>query len=147
MISSVQPTTGKFIDKTFVYSVRVYYEDTDAGGIVYYANYLKFAERARSELLRALEINQQKILEQKHSGFVVRSCSIEYLASARLDDILTITCQIKELNRVSATLHQQIYCKEDLLAELDVKVIYLNIDTHRPTRIEQEIADKFTTLI
>ena len=144
---SVLPAQGRLIDKTFTFPVRVYYEDTDAGGIVYYANYLKFAERARSEFLRFLDIDQQHILAQKHCGFIVRSCTIYYLSSAKLDDALTISCQVKELGGASAVIHQDIRCGENLLARLDVKIIYINLDTHRPTRIDAEIADKFTTLI
>lgn len=144
---SVLPAQGQMIDKTFMYPIRVYYEDTDAGGIVYYANYLKFAERARSEFLRFLGIDQQQILAQKHCGFIVRSCAIDYLSSAKLDDALIVTCQVKELGGASAVIHQDICCGKNLLAQLDVKVIYINLDTHRPTRIDTEIADKFTLLI
>ncbi len=147
MTEPVLPAQGQLMDKTFVFPVRVYYEDTDAGGIVYYANYLKFAERARSEFLRFLDIDQQQILAQKHCGFIVRSCSIDYLASARLNDALVITCQVKELGGASAVLHQDVRCGENLLAQLDVKIIYINLDTHRPTRIDAEIANKFKTLI
>ena len=77
----IVPASGVFEDNIFAYPVRIYYDDTDAGGIVYYVNYLKFAERARSEFLRSLGINQQKILAEQKVGFVVRSCHIDYLKS------------------------------------------------------------------
>ena len=79
------------------YSVRVYYEDTDAGGIVYYANYLKFFERARTEWLRSLDISQAKFLEQ-NIGFVVRKVEMNNVASAKLDDLLNVNSTIVTLN-------------------------------------------------
>jgi acyl-CoA thioester hydrolase len=89
------------------YSVRVYYEDTDAGGIVYYANYLKFFERARTEWLRELGINQTNFLEQ-NIGFVVRKVEMDNVASARLDDLLTVNSTITTLKRASLIFEQQI---------------------------------------
>lgn len=143
MTDVVKPAKGKIVDGVFFYPVRVYYEDTDAGGIVYYANYLKFSERARTEFLRYLNINQQQEMQENHCGFVVRSCNIEYLASAVLDDELVISCQISELGAAYAIVHQEIRRGEDLLSSLDVKVIYMNIETHRPTRIPTEFVKKF----
>lgn len=134
------PAAGTITSGVFAYPVRIYYEDTDAGGIVYYANYLKFAERARTEFLRALGICQQDNLQQQQSGFVVRSCHIEYLASAVLDDCLTITCQLKELGAASATIWQNIYRNDEVIATLEVKVVHMNIAQHRPQRINKELA-------
>lgn len=133
---------GKFFDNVFAFPVKVYYEDTDAGGIVYYANYLKFAERARSECLAYLGVNQREILQNERTGFVVRSCKIEYLNSAVLEDELTITCEIGELGAASLVIRQKILRGEEVLATLEVKVINLNIDTHRPTRISAAIYEK-----
>ncbi|MBR1601125.1 MAG: tol-pal system-associated acyl-CoA thioesterase [Alphaproteobacteria bacterium] len=130
-------------NKTFFYPIRVYYEDTDAGGIVYYANYLKFSERARTEFLRCLGINQQQHLQQSKCGFVVRSCNIDYFSSAVLDDELVVSCKISELGAAFAVLHQEIRRGDDLLSSLEVKVIYLNIETHRPTRIPDNFVEKF----
>ncbi len=137
------PAAGTTVDNIFAYPIRVYYEDTDAGGIVYYANYLKFAERARTEFLRALEIHQQQDLEQKQTGFIVRSCHIEYLKSAVLDDALIVTCQVTEIGAASAVIAQEIKRGNETLATLEVKVIYMNISTHRPTRIPTEMIEKF----
>ena len=142
MSFDVLPAQGKVIDGVFAYPVRVYYEDTDAGGIVYYANYLKFAERARSEFLRCIGVDQQCDLTEKQSGFVVRSCNIEYLASAVLNDALVVTCKVKELGAASALVAQKIYRGDELLSTLEVKVIYMNIATHRPTRISKEDVEK-----
>ena len=80
MFEKTIPAFGQIENKIFAYPVQVYYEDTDAGGIVYYANYLKFAERARTEFIRTLGINQEKNLEAGQTGFVVRYCNIDYIA-------------------------------------------------------------------
>ena len=140
---NIFPSKGEVIGNIFVYPIRVYYEDTDAGGIVYYANYLKFAERARTEFLRSLNIHQQRDLEEKQTGFIVRSCHIEYLKSAFLDDILNVTCQVTERGAASAVVAQEIRRGDEVLATLEVKVIYMNVATHRPTRIPEDMANKF----
>lgn len=134
---------GRVVDGVFSFPVRIYYEDTDAGGIVYYANYLKFAERARSEFLRYIGIDQQEILQENRCGFVVRSCHIEYLSSAFLNDDLNVTCQVVEYGSASALVHQQIKRGDIVLTEVDVKVVYMNVDTHRPTRMPKDMVDKF----
>lgn len=90
--------------------MRVYYEDTDAGGIVYYANYLRFAERARTEYIRALGCSQQDALENEDKfGFAVRYIDVDYKAPAVLDDALTVTCEVKEFGGASAGMFQQIW--------------------------------------
>lgn len=146
MTDSVKAAEGIIREKVFLYPVRVYYEDTDAGGIVYYANYLKFAERARSEFLRHLGINQQRDLQENHCGFVVRSCNIEYLSSAFLNDDLVVSCSVRDLGAASTTLHQEVRRGNDLLSVMDVKGVYLNADTHRPTRFPPEYYNKFKEL-
>ena len=108
MFENTLPALGKIENKIFAYPVRVYYEDTDAGGIVYYANYLKFAERARTEFIRTLGVNQEKNLEAGQTGFVVRSCNIDYIASARLDDALVVTCKILEAGGASLRANVEI---------------------------------------
>lgn len=143
----VKSATGEFFDNVFVFPLKVYYEDTDAGGIVYYANYLKFAERARSECLTKLGINQRELLQNERAGFVVRSCNIEYLSSAVLEDNLVVTCEIAELGAASLVIKQKIIRESELLANLEVKVINLNIDNHRPVRISADLRDKFKKLL
>ena len=88
---------GKLIDNVFYFPARVYYEDTDAGGVVYYANYLRFAERARTEFIRSLGFEQQEGLQADRTAFVVRHCEVDYRAPAVLDDLLCISCQITEM--------------------------------------------------
>ena len=140
MTYQTEPIKGKlFDDKTFSFPIRVYYEDTDAGGIVYYANYLKFAERARTEFLRHLGVNQEVMLKEQKQGFVVNECNIKYKTPAKLDDALNITCKVTELRGVSLKMIQTLYRNETILAEIEVTLAFLNIDTMRPTRIPQDL--------
>jgi acyl-CoA thioester hydrolase len=126
----------------FTWPVRVYYEDTDAGGIVYYANYLKFFERARTEWLRAAAIGQQVMLDEHGAGFVVRSAQIDYHAAARLDDELTLTLDISKLGRASVVFSQQALRGEQLLASAQVKVGCVDLATLRPRAIPHDAAAK-----
>lgn len=143
IIKPVSPACGEFKDDEFLYPVRVYYEDTDAGGIVYYANYLKFAERARTEFIRALGVRQQEGLDAEDCcGFAVRHCDIDYLAPAVLDDELVVTCRIIELKGASAVMHQEVLRGEQVLVTLDVKVVYLSLKAKRPVRIPRELGVK-----
>lgn len=120
-------------------SVRVYYEDTDAGGIVYYANYLKFSERARTEWLRALDINQSFFLEQS-LGFVVTKVEMENIASAKLDDLVTITSQVIELKRASIVFHQILTNQhQQELCRVTVKVACVDFNKNRPCAIPATI--------
>ncbi|MYN05557.1 tol-pal system-associated acyl-CoA thioesterase [Pseudoduganella sp. DS3] len=106
----------------FTWEVRVYYEDTDAGGIVYYANYLKFFERARTEWLRSLGVNQDILLREHDAMFVVKSVSADYHAPARLDDVIKLTLRIEKLGRASIQFVQEAWCGERLLNTARVKV-------------------------
>ena len=126
----------------FTWTVRVYYEDTDAGGIVYYANYLKFFERARTEWLRSLGIHQQDLLGTEGVAFVVRSASVEYLGAARLDDQLNLRLSIEKLGRASVQFAQQAWRGDTLLASANVKVGCVDAATLRPRSIPDIAADK-----
>jgi acyl-CoA thioester hydrolase len=106
----------------FTWEVRVYYEDTDAGGIVYYANYLKFFERARTEWLRALGIGQGALLADHDAMFVVKNVSADYHAPAKLDDALKLTLVIEKLGRASVVFRQEAWCGATLLNTARVKV-------------------------
>lgn len=128
----------------FIWSVRVYYEDTDAGGIVYYANYLKFFERARTEWLRALDVDQHTLLAQHDTLFVVKSVSAEYHAPARLDDELKLTVSIEKLGRASIIFHQEAWCGEQLLNTARVKVGCVDAAL-RPRAVPAAVADKMRT--
>lgn len=135
-------------DGTFVMPVRVYYEDTDAGGIVYYANYLKFAERARSEYIRTLGFDQQaELSSEDRIGFAVRHCEIDYLKPAVLDDLLTVSCKIVEYGGASALMRQEIRRGEETLVVLDVKVACLNLIKKRPVRMPASLVQKIEKYI
>jgi acyl-CoA thioester hydrolase len=126
----------------FTWPVRVYYEDTDAGGIVYYANYLKFFERARTEWLRAAGVGQQLLLDEHGAGFVVRSVQIDYHAAARLDDEIVLTLAIAKFGRASVVFSQQALRGEQLLAAAEVKVGCVDLATLRPRAFPDDAADK-----
>ncbi|MBQ2811379.1 MAG: YbgC/FadM family acyl-CoA thioesterase, partial [Alphaproteobacteria bacterium] len=107
------------VGSKFVFPIRIYYEDTDAGGVVYYANYLRFAERTRTEFLRHLGFgNQQEILEKDRFAFMVRHVEADYRAPAVLDDLLTVSCEMIEQKGATATLLQEIKRGEDVLVEV-----------------------------
>lgn len=106
----------------FTWEVRVYYEDTDAGGIVYYANYLKFFERARTEWLRSLGVNQDILLREHDAMFVVKNVNADYHAPARLDDVIKLTLRIDKLGRASIQFVQEAWCGDRLLNTAHVKV-------------------------
>ena len=126
----------------FTWPVRIYYEDTDAGGIVFYANYLKFFERARTEWLRAAGVNQQALAEQDGAIFVVKHASIDYHAPAKLDDVLNLTLSIEKLGRASVQFTQQAWRGEVLLASASVKVGCVDAATLRPRSLPPATADK-----
>ena len=126
----------------FIWTVRVYYEDTDAGGIVFYANYLKFFERARTEWLRAAGVDQQSLMDHEGVAFVVKSASIDYHAPARLDDEILLTLTIEKLGRASIQFAQKAYRGDLLLVEANVKVGCVDIATVRPRSLPGDVADK-----
>ncbi|MFY7863841.1 tol-pal system-associated acyl-CoA thioesterase [Roseateles sp.] len=106
----------------FAQEMRVYWEDTDAGGVVFYANYLKFFERARTEWLRALGFSQEAMRLQTGVMFVVSHTQVSYRRPARLDDLLRVTVEVRELGRASMLLFQQAFCGERLLAEGEIRI-------------------------
>ena len=128
----------------FVHRCRVYYEDTDAGGVVYYVNYLKFMERARTERLRHLGFSQSQLAED-NLLFVVHSSEARYHAPARLDDQLRVTAQVLELNRASLRFVQQVWRENDesLLCEGQFLVAAVRADTFNPRAIPPELRDAF----
>ncbi|GAB3184219.1 tol-pal system-associated acyl-CoA thioesterase [Hydrogenophaga aquatica] len=129
---------------TFCWPVRVYWEDTDAGGIVFYANYLKFFERARTEWLRSLGVQQQRLREDTGGMFVVSGTELRYHRPARLDDLLQVTARVGELGRASMTLQQEAWLTQDgersaLLCEGSIRIGWVQADEMRPGRIPQPI--------
>ena len=116
----------------FVWPVRVYYEDTDSGGVVYYANYLKFMERARTEWLRALGFEQDVLIRDEGIIFAVRSVDVEYLRPARFNDELLISAQVMHNGGASITFQQQVRRGDDVLCSGKVKIVSLDAVSFRP---------------
>ena len=143
--------SSKIQKQVFTWPVRVYWEDTDAGGIVFYANYLKFFERARTEWLRSLGINQQALREATGGMFVVSDTQLRYLQPARLDDELLVTASLLEYGRASMTIEQQatrhISGQQSgrdsalMLCEGTIRIGWVDATTYRPARIPQTILD------
>jgi acyl-CoA thioester hydrolase len=116
------------------FPLRVYYEDTDAAGMVYHANYLKFAERGRSEMLRSFGFPHRKLGAEDGVGFAVRRCSVDYLAPARLEDALTVDTTLAGIGAATLTVHQQIRRDGQLLVDIDMLVACIGRDG-RPRRL------------
>jgi acyl-CoA thioester hydrolase len=117
----------------------VYWEDTDAGGVVFYANYLKFFERARTEWLRQHGIGQQALKDESGAMFVVTDTHVSYKRPARLDDLLDVTVAVTESGRASFTLCQQAWCQGALLAEGRIRIGCVDATTLRPRRIPDTV--------
>jgi acyl-CoA thioester hydrolase len=127
--------------KRFSWPVRVYYEDTDAGGVVYYANYLKFFERARTEWLRSLGLNQDKLAQEEGLIFVVRRALLDFARPARLDDMLEVTVEPMKLARVYVDLAQEARCGAQMLARAEIRVACLNQRNFKPAAMPQFLRD------
>ena len=130
----------------FGFPLRVYWEDTDAGGIVFYANYLKFMERGRTEWLRAMGFNQQVLREQVGGMFVVSETAVKYQQPAKLDDALWVTARVAEAGRVSLTIAQQVFRRAEgeadtLLAEGTIRIGWVDASTLKPGRIPAPILE------
>lgn len=129
----------------FTWPVRVYWEDTDAGGVVYYANYLKFLERARSEWLRSLDIHQAELAVQADVLFVVRRVEADYLKPARFDDELRVQCRITEMGRASLTMAQQVLRGDEVLLSAQVRLACVSATGMRPAKIPPHLFIKLST--
>ena len=128
-----------------LFPLRVYYEDTDVGGVVYHANYLKFAERARTEMLRTLGIEQERMRIETGLLFVVRRLTAEYLQPARLDDELIIATQVDHLGGASLDLLQEVRRKDSVLVHIDLAIACLGRDG-RPVRLPPALKAAFASL-
>ena len=128
--------------ENFFLNIKVYYEDTDAGGIVYYANYLKYLERARTEALFSIGFSNKKILDQFNSLIIVKSCNIEYRKSAYLEDELKIRSFVKSITKTSFFMNQIITKGEDTIVEAQVHLVFVN-DLGKPVKIPDKIYSKF----
>ena len=140
-----KPPVGKAL---FSWPVRVYWEDTDAGGIVFYANYLKFFERSRTEWLRARGISQQALKDATGGMFVVSDAQVRFIQSARLDDELMVTTSLLAAGRAAMTIHQQALLTSSvgarLLCEATIRAGWVNASTLKPDRIPAQILQALT---
>ncbi len=136
----------------FAFRIRIYWEDTDAGGIVFYANYLKFFERARTEWLRSLGLEQSRLREQSGGMFVVTDARLRYLRPARLDDELIVTAERQEAGRASMTIRQQALLNQEhttgqppqLLSEGTIRIGWVDAATLRPARIPLSLLEQLS---
>lgn len=133
--------------RSFAWNVRVYWEDTDAAGFVYYANYLRFLERARTEWLRAVGFEQEDLARRLGVAFVVRSMTIEYLRPARLDDALEVTARLRGVGAGTIEFAQSVSRGGERLVEAVVKVACVRITAARPARIPVELRAVLVPLI
>jgi len=129
----------------FQWPIRIYYEDTDSGGVVYYANYLKYMERARTEWLRSLSIEQDELIQQKGVLFAVRKVEIDYLSAARFNDSLMVATEINEVSGASIEFKQTITKGSDndvvIICHATIKIVSLQVDKFTPCALPTELAE------
>lgn len=130
--------------KEFSWPVRVYYEDTDAGGVVFYANYLKFFERARTEMLRSVGFEQDRLLTEENVIFVVRSVSVDYLKPARFNEQIDVSAKIIENKKASLVFEQSITREQDVLCNGTIRIACLDAQSMKPKPIPIAILEQLT---
>ncbi|MCB2081568.1 MAG: tol-pal system-associated acyl-CoA thioesterase [Hyphomicrobiales bacterium] len=128
------------MNTSHTHKIRVYYEDTDAGGVVYYANYLKFAERARTEMLRAAGIEQTRLAQEQDVLFAVRRVALDIRRPARLDDVVTVETSVTALGGARITMQQTLRCDGEILAVVDVEIACIT-SAFTPARLPQNVKD------
>ena len=128
------------MQKSFKHEIKVYYEDTDAGGVVYYANYLKFLERARSEALSDIGLSNLKIKKDYRSLIVVKSCQIDFNKSAYLEDKLKIKSYITTFSKTSFTMNQVIFRDKDIIVNSNIHLVFVN-EKSKPIKIPDKILE------
>ncbi|MDB2362947.1 YbgC/FadM family acyl-CoA thioesterase [Candidatus Pelagibacter bacterium] len=128
--------------ENFYHNLKVYYEDTDAGGVVYYANYLKYLERARTEALSTIGLSNLQIKDKFGALIIVKSCNIEYKKSAKLEDELKIRSFVKSVTKTSFFMNQIITNGETTIVEAQVHLVFVN-DKGKPVKVPQVIFDNF----
>ncbi len=126
----------------FNWPIRVYYEDTDAGGVVYYANYLKFFERARTEMLRSIGFEQDELRTTHNLIFVVRSVQIDYLKPARFNELIKVSAQVTQMKKTSFIFSQEIFCHDEQLCKAEIRIACLDAQKMRPKAVPSAILEK-----
>lgn len=145
-MAELLPHSGIIKDGEHILPLRVYYKNTDAGGIVYYTNYLKYMERERSDMLRKLGIDQGemlKFLNPDNIKFVVVRSEVDYIKSAELDDEITVHTRVSDLGKASLSMTQEVRRRDDILAKDVIRAASLN-KQNRPARLPKKIIDKLT---
>lgn len=132
-------------DGVHTFPVRVYFEDTDAGGVVFYANYLRYAERARTEMLRALGIESGKLMAKDGLAFAVRHCSVDFIKPARLDDLLRVETRFTEVKGASLVADQRVRRDDDDLVRMELKLACMSLDG-RPARLPKALRSRLEDL-
>tara|TARA_Y100000996_G_C22310457_1_gene556022 strand:- start:253 stop:651 length:399 start_codon:yes stop_codon:yes gene_type:complete len=127
--------------KQFIHEIKVYYEDTDTGGVVYYSNYLNFLERARTEMIDSIGLSNKKLLEEYKTLIIVKSCNIEYLVPAKLEDKLKIYSSIESFNKASFVIIQNIKKDDNLIVKAKLKLVTVNQDG-KPIKIPSVLQKK-----
>ena len=128
--------------KKFTHNVKIYYEDTDSGGVVYYANYLKYLERARSEALHSVGLSNKQLLKDYRSLIIVKSCNLDYIKPAMLEDILLIESQVKSMSKTSIIMNQIVKKNEVIITKAEIVLVIVN-DKGKPVRIPKILKDSF----
>jgi acyl-CoA thioester hydrolase len=141
-----EPNPNAPTSNSFSIPVRVYYEDTDAGGVVYYANYLKYFERCRTEWVRKAGYDQSQLASDAGVGFVARKANCDYRKPARLDDQLTVVLQVERLTRVRVVFRQQVQRGDEVLVTGTVEIACVNLATMTPTAIPDPLYRQLETL-
>jgi acyl-CoA thioester hydrolase len=140
-----QPYEGAFLGKMHRFALRVYFEDTDTAGIVYYANYLRFMERARSDMLRAIGVDQRAALESGDGVYAVAEAQIKYRRPAKLDDALVVVSNVREVRAASCVIQQRVMRGQEILTDATVTAAFLTPEG-RPRRQPREWVEKFERL-
>tara|TARA_B100000579_G_scaffold417624_1_gene414327 strand:+ start:323 stop:724 length:402 start_codon:yes stop_codon:yes gene_type:complete len=130
--------------KHFMYETKVYYEDTDVGGVVYYSNYLKFLERARTEMINSIGLSNKKLLDEYKALIIVKSCNIEYLSPAKLEDKLQIYSSIESFNKASFIIMQNIKRDDNFIVKAKLKLVTIN-KAGKPIKIPSVLEKKLLT--
>ncbi len=126
----------------FKHEIKIYYEDTDSGGVVYYSNYLNFLERARTEMIESFGLSNKKLLEEYKTLIIVKSCNIEYVSPAKLEDKIQIYSSIESLGKASFVVIQNINKDDDLIAKAKLKLVTVNQEG-KPVKIPSVLEKQF----
>ena len=130
-------------DHIFTLPVRVYFQDTDAGGVVYHASYVNFMERARTEWIRSFGLTNSGLIKELGVMFVVRSLKLDYYKPALLDDLLTVVTQLKEIGRSRVSLHQTVMRDEDKLVEGEIHLVCVTKDSFKPVSVPEVLREQW----